>query len=242
MNRNDVTIFALVTAMVLATASAVVARYPGANFGSIADWTAAAASTFAAGTALYIAHHEARRARATLIEERTYAAEREAEASALRHQERMRTDATVVQTACSALEDGLESFLSAINSVKGQDAEARANYVSAYLQSHRFTGPTSEFAMISPSLSYTTEAAAYLLSAKSVWGAILSRATLLAQPGLSNDRIAPLLGTDDIMKAVRKGHILQWQLRHNQLSDEVPSNVISELEARLSSLQALSGL
>ena len=68
MNRHDVTFTALVALMVVAVATAVTARHPGANFGSVADWFAAVGTIFAAGCALYIAHHEARRAREVLAE------------------------------------------------------------------------------------------------------------------------------------------------------------------------------
>lgn len=233
MNRNDVYTFALVAVMVVAVAAAIVARYPGANFGSVADWFAAAASTFAAVSALYIAHHEAKRARLVLAEERAEAAvQAKANSEALR-QERNRSDGIVVQTSISVLHDGIESCLEAISLSEGKGAEKRSDYIKGFLSTHRLKGPTAEFAMIAPSLAFNTDVTAWLLSAKGAWGTCMTRMTLLSEPTLTNERAKLVTGMDDVQAVLRRGYVLQWRLRQDSMNSPVPEDVLAEIESKM---------
>lgn len=220
MNRHDVTFTALVAIMVVAVATAVTARHPGANFGSVADWFAAVGTIVAAVSALYIAHHEARRAREVLAEERS-----------TRRLERLRSDAIAVQTANAALSTGLESCAGAMKSVAGRDEKDRSSYTRAFLESARFTVPTSELAMISPTAAFMPETAKHLSAVKGGWGICLTRMSLVADPGLTNDRVPIVAAFDDIGAVLRSGHILLWRLEHDQFDGPVPDAVLEGAEA-----------
>lgn len=234
MNRNDLYVFGLVSAMVVAVAAAIIARYPGANFGSVADWFAAAATTFAAVSALYIAHHEARRAREVLAEERAAAANKAADDAEVQRRDRMRSDAIVVQTALGALADGIESCLTAMKSLRGeQEPEDRANHASFYLNSHRLKVPTAEFALVAPSLAFHNEVTAWVLAAKSAWGACMSRMTLLANPTLSTKQAPIILKLDDVVKVLRQGYVLQWRLLNDQMTGPIPAEAEAEIDKRM---------
>lgn len=235
MNRNDVLVFALVAFMVGAVALAVTARYPGANLGSVADWFAAIGTIFAACTALYIAHHEAQRAREVLLEQRADLAARDLAAAAALRQERLRSDAITVLATNGALSDGLASYAAAIRSVEGQEPDKRSLYARVFLDSARVTGPSAELAAITPSTAFLAETTAYLSAAKSGWGACISRLTLLAQPGLTDERVAMLIGVNDIRDRLKSGYELHWRLCADCLAEPIPDQVAKEIEVMLKS-------
>lgn len=222
MKNHVVLIAAFITVAVVAAASAVISRYPGADFGSVADWFGAAGSIVAAVAALYIARHEAKRARDLLAEEKVRF-----------RQERIRGDAVAVATAVGALGNGIQSFSSFMKIMNVEGTSQRTGFAKVYSESHHFKSPTSEMELLSPSVMFLKESAMYILDAKNTWNSCVSKMTFLRDPSFTKEQIPLITDLSDALDVLREGYALQWRLDHDQWTSELPADEVRRIEKRL---------